>query len=79
VRGLIRHAQGDTRGAIADFGQALVLQPTYPEALIARASSYVEQGNMTAARADLQRLDGLTLDPTLQQAREALQVQTGSP
>ena len=79
VRGLIRHAQGDTRGAIADFGQALLLQPAYPEALIARASSYVEQGNMTAARADLQRLDELQLDSTLQQAREALRVQTDSP
>ena len=79
VRGLIRHAQGDIRSAIADFGQALVLQPEYPEALIARAAAYAAQGNTAAARADLQRLDGLTLDPTLQQAREALQVQTGSP
>jgi tetratricopeptide (TPR) repeat protein len=79
VRGLIRHAQGDIRSAIADFGQALVLQPEYPEALIARAAAYAAQGNIAAARADLQRLDGLTLDPTLQQAREALRVQTGSP
>ncbi|MGQ9550455.1 MAG: tetratricopeptide repeat protein [Roseiflexus sp.] len=79
VRGLMRHTQGDTRSAIADFGQALVLQPEYPEALIARAAAYAAQGNIAAARADLQRLDGLPLDPALQQAREALRVQTGSP
>ncbi len=79
VRGLIRRAQGDTRSAIADFGQALLLQPAYPEALIARATAYAEQGNTTAAQADLQRLDNLQLDPTLQQAREALRARLGAP
>lgn len=51
-RGLQRYRQGDVRGAIEDFSQALQLNPNYVQGYQARANLLSAQGNQQAAIAD---------------------------
>jgi tetratricopeptide (TPR) repeat protein len=60
-RGNARRSQGDNSGAIADYGQALTLQPDYRPALIGRGIAYQETNDPTRAMADLDQ--AVKLDP----------------
>jgi tetratricopeptide (TPR) repeat protein len=56
VRGDSRAAGGDYAGAIADYEQALTLNPAYWPALAGRGAARVETGDLTGALADLDRM-----------------------
>jgi tetratricopeptide (TPR) repeat protein len=60
-RGDARHSQGDNAAAIADYSQALTLQPDYRPALIGRAIAYRETNDPTRAIADFDQ--AIKLDP----------------
>jgi tetratricopeptide (TPR) repeat protein len=51
-RGDAKRSQGDNGGAIADYNQALTLQPDYRPALIGRGIAYRETNDPTRAVAD---------------------------
>ncbi len=52
VRGLAHYRLNDLRGAIADFNQALKLNPDYAPAYRDRGAVYKELGNLSAANQD---------------------------
>ena len=56
-----RHSQGDNSGAIADYSQALALQPDYRPALIGRAIAYRDTNEPVRAMADFDQ--AIKLDP----------------
>jgi tetratricopeptide (TPR) repeat protein len=60
-RGNAKRSQGDNSGAIADYSQALTLQPDYRPALIGRGIAYRETNDPTRAMADLDQ--AIKLDP----------------
>ncbi|MDC3378684.1 protein kinase [Planctomycetota bacterium] len=55
ARGLVLKSQGDLNGALAAFGEALVLEPHDPELLHARGSTYRSLGELGLARQDFDR------------------------
>jgi tetratricopeptide (TPR) repeat protein len=61
LRGDARRSQGDNGGAIADYGQALMLQPDYRAALVGRGIAYRETNDPTRAIADFDQ--AIKLDP----------------
>jgi tetratricopeptide (TPR) repeat protein len=60
-RGNAKHSQGDNTAAIADYNQALTLQPDYRPALIGRGIAYRETNDPTRAMADFDQ--AIKLDP----------------
>lgn len=54
VRGLAHYQLNDLRGAIADFNQALKLNPDYTSAYRDRGVAYKALGNLSAANQDFQ-------------------------
>ena len=63
LRGAIRNNRADPAGAMEDFKQALALDPNDPEALLWLGYGYAVAGQMSLARAlmeRLQRVDPLT-------------------
>jgi tetratricopeptide (TPR) repeat protein len=60
-RGDAKRSQGDNSGAIADYSQALTLQPDYRPALIGRGIAY--RGNNELARAITDLDQAIRLDP----------------
>lgn len=50
--GLLRAEQGNERAAIADYSEALRLQPANAQALYLRGAAHDRQGNRTGALAD---------------------------
>ena len=62
-RGVMRSQAGDRDGAIADYGEALRLDPKYPAAFYNRAQAWRAKGD--AARADADAAQAVQLDPGL--------------
>jgi Flp pilus assembly protein TadD len=60
-RGDAKRSQGDNGGAIADYSQALTLQPDYRPALIGRGIAYRETNDQTRAITDFDQ--AIKLDP----------------
>ncbi len=56
LRGAIRNNRADPAGAVEDFKQALALDPNDPEALLWLGYGYAVAGQMSLARALMQRL-----------------------
>jgi Flp pilus assembly protein TadD len=54
-RGIVRGAQGDFDGAIADFGKVLELNPESAKAYANRGVILLMQGQETAAQDDFER------------------------
>ncbi len=53
ARATVAHASGDAKGALADYGQALALNPDFSEARLARAALLLDLGRDQEAAADL--------------------------
>lgn len=75
ARGLAHSALGEYLQAHADFSAALALRADYAEALLGRAAASYAVGDYLAARADLEQLDRLSLDVSLQSAAARLREQ----
>ncbi|HEY1983033.1 MAG TPA: tetratricopeptide repeat protein [Xanthobacteraceae bacterium] len=60
-RGDAKHSQGDNAAAIADYSQALTLQPDYRPALIGRGIAYRDTTEPARAMADFDQ--AIKLDP----------------
>ena len=69
-RALALFAKSDHKASLADFDQAIKLEPTDSEAFANRAIVHEAMGNQAAAKADYQQV--LTLQPTHNHAKEAL-------
>jgi serine/threonine-protein kinase len=54
-RGAARHAGGDLTGALADFSEALAIDPAHAITYVNRGTVHKALGELTAARADLDR------------------------
>jgi tetratricopeptide (TPR) repeat protein len=57
-------ARGDSAGALADFGQAIQIEPCYPEAYNNRGAARHAQGDLAGAVADFDRALEIAPDPT---------------
>ena len=69
-RGSAKLAQNDFSGAIADFGEAIRLEPTLTLAYRRRSEAYAKSNNAKAARADFDKAVALAPhDPELLRAR----------
>jgi|GEM_PF-5494904 len=62
-RGLVRYDQGDKQGAIADFSQAVELNPRNATAYCNRGIAHADLGDKTSALSDFDM--ALTIDPNL--------------
>ncbi len=59
--GLGKYRDGDYKGAIADYDQAILLNPNIPEIYILRGNAFYDQGDMKTAIKDYDK--ALTLNP----------------
>jgi tetratricopeptide (TPR) repeat protein len=59
-RGAARQLQGDLAGALADFNEALAIDPAHSPTYANRGTAHKALGDLTAARADLDRAVELT-------------------
>ncbi len=67
-RGLAQFAAGLPEEAVANFTQAITLDPTYVEAYQFRGDAYVQLGRYDLARADYQQVLALNPQPEIQAA-----------
>ncbi len=56
VKGSVRHVQGHLDAALADYAQALSLDPSHAEALIARAGIFIDRNQLPQAKQALDQL-----------------------
>jgi tetratricopeptide (TPR) repeat protein len=75
ARGLAYTALSEYDRARDDFSHAIALKPRYAEALLARAATAYATGDLASAQQDLQRVDQLDLDKSLEEDAERLREQ----
>jgi tetratricopeptide (TPR) repeat protein len=78
ARALVHSAQSNHLAAINDFNVVLRDNPQNAEALLGRATAYHAAGDAAKARADLDALEVMELDETLQVGVAALRERVGS-
>jgi Flp pilus assembly protein TadD len=73
-RGRAWFARGDLTRALADFDQALQLNPRFAEALAARGATYLRLGRVAEAERDFTRCRELggSLTPEIERLRRAV-------
>jgi tetratricopeptide (TPR) repeat protein len=69
-QGRVAYQQGDNERAIAEFSQAVELQPDFVTAYYRRGLAYRRQGQENAAIRDFRTVLNLTQDPELRQNTE---------
>jgi tetratricopeptide (TPR) repeat protein len=60
-RGLLKDESGDANGALADYSEAIRLNPTLPTVFVARGTLYAQRANGAAALSDFN--EAIHLDP----------------
>jgi tetratricopeptide (TPR) repeat protein len=63
ARGEVRSAMGDLGGAIAEYSEAIRLNPQVVDFYRARARAYTDKGDSASAEADLARAQQALIDP----------------